>query len=105
MSTVKMYKLRTSPVEAYYVHEDNLEEVAEWCGGAAVDTESGGAVQVFVIGTSGPSKRLVPVLAKAEQHVIFKKSQGYFVVITVDDFERIWEPVELERPLDTLVDN
>ena len=118
MSLTKMYKLRTKPVEAVYLTEDNIDEVIEWCDGDPLHFPSG---RRAVIG-----ENVLP-----GEHVIFMSALGYFVVLTVDRFEELWEPVEeseekiafdariqsddgffqedisplAERPLDTVVDN
>ena len=112
MSLTKKYKLKTKPVDAVYLTEDNYREVAEWCGGQVVDSGNNIApcIMVPTIGTSGTKMNLVPTRAVAGKHAIFQDRLGYFVVLTVDRFEELWEPVVdtqiiTDRPLDTVVDN
>ena len=116
MSLTKKYKLKTKPVDAVYLTEDNYREVAEWCGGTVIDGAScvgnhiAPCIMVPTIGTSGTKMNLVPTRAVAGKHAIFQDRLGYFVVLTVDRFEELWEPVVdtqiiTDRPLDTVVDN
>ena len=102
MSLTKKWKLKSKPVDAVFVTEDNYCDVAEWCGGKVVDVH---CVSVPTINTGAVKFSLKPTLAVAGEHVVFKNRQGYFVVLTVEQFEELWEPVDLERPLDTVVDN
>lgn len=105
------YKLRTR-VDAAYLTKDNYHEVAEWCGATIRDDydynndEEIVYILVPCVQTYGiSSQRRLPVAAQVGKHVIFKNATGDFVVLTVERFEELWEPVELDRPLDTLVDN
>ena len=131
MSLTKKWKLKTKPVDAVYLTEENYREVAEWCGGKVangsdfIGNYDVPCITVPTIGTGGPKMHLVPTLAVSGKDVIFQNRHGYFVVITNEQFEELWEPVEdLQgmykqpdeaeeiafdndriRPLDTLVDN
>ena len=128
MSLTKKWKLKTKPVDAVFVTEDNYREVAEWCGGTVVNGASyvgkyiAPCIMVPTIGTSGTKMNLVPTQAVAGKHAIFQDRLGYFVVLTADRFEELWEPVvdtqiitgqtdpsgfpnPHDRPLDTVVDN
>ena len=106
MSLTKKWKLKTKPVDAVYLTEENYREVAEWCCGSVfTGNHDVPCITIPTIGTGGPKMHLVPTLAISGKHVIFQNRQGYFVVITNEQFEELWEPAELDRPLDTLVDN
>ena len=116
MSITEKWKLKTKPVDAVFVTEDNCREVAEWCGGTVIDGASCGGnhiapcIMVPAIDTSGPMMALAPTRAVAGKHAIFQDRMGYFVVLTADRFEELWEPVVdtqiiTDRPLDTVVDN
>ena len=128
MSLTKKWQLKTKPVNAVFVTEDNYREVAEWCGGKVVNGSDfvGNydvpCITVPTIGSGGPKMRLVPTLAISGKHAVFKNRQGYFVVLTVERFEELWEPMDSSgerpdeaekiafdndriRPLDTVVDN
>ena len=100
MSITEKYKLKLKPVDAVFVTEDNYREVAEWCGGTVIDDAScvgnhiAPCIMVPTIGTSGTKMNLVPTRAVAGKHAIFQDRLGYFVVLTVDRFEELWEPAE-----------
>ena len=116
MSLTKKWKLKTKPVDAVYLTEENYREVAEWCGGKVangsdfIGNYDVPCITVPTIGTSGTKMHLVPTLAVSGKDVIFQDRLGYFVVLTADRFEELWEPVMdtqiiTGRPLDTVVDN
>ena len=116
MSLTKKWKLKTKPVDAVFVTEDNYREVAEWCGGTVVNGASyvgkyiAPCIMVPTINTGGTKMNLVPTRAVAGEHAIFQDRLGYFVVLTADRFEELWEPVVdtqiiTDRPLGTVVDN
>lgn len=121
MSLTQKWKLKTKPVDAVYLTEENYRDVAEWCGGKVVPESSlvGNydvpCITVPTIDTGAEKLSLRPTIAVAGKHVIFQNRQGYFVVITNERFEELWEPAltlqgtytspAQNRPLDTVVDN
>ena len=111
MSLTKKWKLKTVPVDAVFVTEDNYREVAEWCGGTVVNGASyvgtyiAPRIMVPTIDTGANKFSLKSTVAIAGKHAIFQNRRGYFVVLTADRFEELWEPVMDTQIITGQVDN
>lgn len=96
---VKLYQ--ASPVEAVQVAENNLEAVAEWCGGNLSDEDRAkGRIGVAV--GSGWNTRLI--YARIGSWVV-KESTGTCRVFRNSGFERVFSEVPNEDLTDRINDS